>query len=147
MSITTTDPAAATASSPKETGRRWFEEVWNQRRKDAVHQLLAPGSVGHMEGQREVVGAEAFLDFHENMLKALPDLRVEVRDVIADGDNVCVHWLAKATHTGAAFGLAASNRTLDFNGMSWFRVENGRIMEGWDCWNQDGLFARMSQPA
>ncbi len=139
--------SVAAERSPKEVGRRWFEEVWNQRSRAAVHELLAPGSVGHMEGQCDVVDAEQFIEFHEGMLKAMPDLQVEVRDIIADGSNVCVHWKARATHTGAAFGKPASNRRLDFHGMSWFRVENGRIVEGWDSWNQDGLFAQMSQPA
>lgn len=134
----------AEACCPKEIGKRWFEEVWNQRKASLVHEILAPGAKGHMEGA-EVVGAGGFVEFHEAILSAMPDLRITVRDTIAEGPNVCVHWLAKATHTGNAFGLKPTGKSLDFHGMSWFRVEDGRIVEGWDCWNQDALFAKLSQ--
>jgi hypothetical protein len=30
--------------------QRWFEDNWNRRREAVVDELLAPGSVGHMEG-------------------------------------------------------------------------------------------------
>jgi len=29
-----------------QVARRWFEEVWNQRRTETVHELLAADSVG-----------------------------------------------------------------------------------------------------
>lgn len=135
----------AVESSPKDIGKRWFEEVWNQRSVKAIEDLLAPNARGHMEGQREVVGKPAFIEFHQAMLKALPDLRIQVRDVLSDDTNVCVHWMATASHTGAAFGLPATGKKLTFNGMSWFRIEDGCIAEGWDCWNQDALFAQMAQ--
>ena len=32
-----------------ELARRLFEEVWNQRRPEAIAELTAPESVGHME--------------------------------------------------------------------------------------------------
>lgn len=131
--------------SPKEIGRRWFEEVWNQRNVNVITELLAPDARGHMEGGQEVVGARDFIVFHQNLLKAMPDLRISVRNVLSDGDDVCVHWEATATHTGTAFGIPSSGRKLAFNGMTWFRVDNGVIVEGWDCWNQGGLFAQMSQ--
>ena len=73
----------AVESSPKDIGKRWFEEVWNQRSVKAIEDLLAPNARGHMEGQREVVGKPAFIEFHQAMLKALPDLRIQVRDVLS----------------------------------------------------------------
>ena len=28
--------------------------------------------------------------------------------------------------------------------MTWLHVENGKITEGWDAWNYEGLFALLS---
>jgi predicted ester cyclase len=83
--------------------RRWFEEIWNQRRTETVHELLRPDSVGHLQ-TGDVVGPEPFLQVHAEMLRTLPDLRVHVEDTVAQGDQVVVRWLASGTHHGKGMG-------------------------------------------
>jgi hypothetical protein len=34
----------------RELGRRWFEEMWNQRRDATIDELLSADSYGHVEG-------------------------------------------------------------------------------------------------
>jgi len=66
------------------------------------------------------------------MKRAFPDLRIQEDMAIAEGDLVAAHWTASGTHTGPAFaGLpAASGRRFEITGMSFYRVREGRIVEG-----------------
>ena len=117
---------------------RWFEEVWNIRNEASIDQMLAPDAVGHMEGI-DVVGPAEFKKARAQILEALPDLRVNVETIAADGDNVVVRWNASGTHRGSGFGVEATGTPVAFRGMTWMVVKEGRFVEGWDAWNQGAL--------
>jgi steroid delta-isomerase-like uncharacterized protein len=119
-------------------GRRWFEEVWNGRRGETVEELFASEAVGHMEGA-EVVGPAAFHEVRSELLTAFPDLRITIQDTVAEGSNVVVRWRATGSHFGDAFGIPATHAPIAVFGMTWLRIADGRIVEGWDAWNQGAL--------
>jgi len=122
--------------------RKWFEEVWNQR-MESIHELLHPNIVGHMEGL-EVRSPADFVRARAALLDGLPDLRVTVEAVISEGDAAVVRWSATGTHRGPGLGLAPSLRRVTFRGMSWMVFSEGRIIEGWDSWNQGLLLQQLS---
>ncbi len=124
--------------------RRWFEEVWNERKTAAIDDLLTPESVGHMPGG-DMVGIDHFKQFHGEFLSAFPDLRVDMEDIMADGDKTVVRWLLTGTHSGDGLGLEPTNRPVSIRGTSWLRFQGDKLMEGWDCWNQEGLFQQLRE--
>src|SRR3954453_20652317 len=95
--------------------RRWFEEVWNERRTDTIEELLSPDCIGHMESG-DVPGVEAFKQLRDEFLAAFPDLQMEVEDIVSDGDNVVVRWRASGTHSGDGLGLAATDQPISVRG-------------------------------
>ncbi|HEU4888859.1 MAG TPA: ester cyclase [Thermoanaerobaculia bacterium] len=126
----------------RELGRRWFEEVWNKRRDESIDELMDPDSYGHVEGG-EYRGPAGFREMQGMFLRALPDVQIEIEDIIADGDRAAVRWHARGTHTGEGFGFEASNRSIDVRGTSWLVTRNGKIVEGWDTWDQSGMLASL----
>ena len=128
----------------REIGRRWFEEVWNARRDDAVDELMSADALGHVEGG-EVRGPAGFREMRSTFLSALPDVHIEVEDVLSspDGKRAAVRWRAYGTHGGEGFGFKATNRNIDVRGTTWLVVEDGKIVEGWDTWNLNGLLASL----
>jgi steroid delta-isomerase-like uncharacterized protein len=126
-----------------QVARRWFEEVWNERRRESVHELAHPESVGHME-HADVRKREDFLDFQAMFLNAFPDLRVVVEDTVAEGENVVVRWFFSATHRGDGLGCRATGKPVRVRGMTWLRVRDGKIVESWDCWNLGALMQYLS---
>lgn len=129
--------------TPKELAVRWFEEVWNRRSADAIGDLMAADARCHMEGS-ELVGPEAFCAMQNELLEVFPDLEVRVLRAISEGDEACVLWEAAATHAGKGFGLEPTQEAVRFRGTTWFRIVDGRIVEGWDSWNQGGLLASLA---
>lgn len=123
-------------STTRDVALRWFEEVWNQRNENSIRELLAANAPGHMEGF-EVRGPNDFLPVHRQLLQTMPDMKIEIEDTLSDTDDVVVRW--KCT---------ACNQQIVFSGMTWFKVRDGKIVEGWDRWNYGALMQRLeSMPA
>lgn len=129
-------------SEAETLGRRWFEEVWNRRSDAAIDELLSHDSQGHVEGG-EYRGPAGFRQMRDLFLGALPDIRIEIEDVIAAGDRAAVRWHAHGTHGGDGFGFEATKLPVSFRGTTWLRVEEGKIVEGYDTWNLGGLLASL----
>lgn len=115
--------------------RRWFDEVWNDRKDSLIDDLIDDESVcivddGPMRGAAEFRQRQ-----YAPFLAAFPDLKVEVEAVLADRDEVAVRWSATGTHTGDGLGFPATNRRAAFRGMSWIHVRDGRLREGWQSSN------------
>src|SRR4051812_10984809 len=126
--------------------RRWFEEVWNQRRTDTIDELLTDESLCHTESG-PLRGREEFRErAHAVFLSAFPDLRMTVEGTVAEGDEVVVRWGVRATHGGDGLGFPATGREVEFRGMTWIRYSGGKMIEGWDCWNQAGLIQSLRGP-
>jgi steroid delta-isomerase-like uncharacterized protein len=128
----------ATALANVALARRWFDEVWNQKTPQVIHELVLPESVCHTD-QGDLVGPEPFLAFRALMLEALPDLTLTVEDTLSEGDQVAVRWLATGTHTGPFQGKPPTSRAVRFRGVTWIRYRDGKMVEGWDCWNMAGV--------
>lgn len=122
---------------------RWFEEVWNQRRTDTIDELLMEESVAESEGGL-LRGPEEFKTrMHTPFLSAFPDLHVTVENTVAQGEDVVVCWRASGTHGGDGLGLHATGRPMSIRGMTWHRYRDGKLVQGWDCWNQEGLMNQL----
>jgi steroid delta-isomerase-like uncharacterized protein len=122
--------------------RRWFEEVWNKGRVAAIDELLAPNGVVHGLGE-DMQGAAAFKPFHAAYRDAFPDVKIELEDLIAEEDKVAFRWSATATHKGNGLNFAATNRPVRFSGMGIIRVENGKLVEGWNIFDQLGMMQQL----
>src|SRR5262245_24816 len=125
-------------SNNRELARRWFEEVWNERRVETIDELMAPGAVGGLEGAY-IRGTEEFKAFRATLLRTFPDLRFELEGIVAEGDDVAVRWRATGTQQGEGFGIVATSVQVSFQGMSWLRFADGRIVQGSDSWNQGAV--------
>ena len=126
----------------RDLGRRWFEEVWNRKRRGAITEMLAPGAVLH-DGEIDTVGAEGTFAFFDRMNSAFSDLHVTVHDSFAEQDRICVRWSCTAKHTGDALGIPAIGKTMRVTGISVMRVANERLVEGWQNWDMLGMMHQL----
>jgi steroid delta-isomerase-like uncharacterized protein len=122
--------------------QRWFEEVWNKGRADAVDELLAADSVVHGLGP-DLHGPTGFKSFHSAYRNAFPNIAIRVDHFVAEGDMVAVHWSGTGTHLGDGLGFAATNKPVNFTGMVFIRVANGKLAEGWNVFDQLGMLQQI----
>ena len=115
--------------------RRWFEEVWNKGRAEAIDEMFAPDGIAHGlsdNADNPLKGPLGFKPFHETFRGAFPDIEVIVDDIIAEGDKVAARCSVSGRHTGDHLGIAASEAAVDFTGMVFVRMRDGKIVEAWN---------------
>jgi steroid delta-isomerase-like uncharacterized protein len=124
--------------------RRWFEEVWNNGRMAAIDEMASPDVVGHGQAQHDtVIGREQFRTFAGEFRRAFPDLKVKIDHIVEQGDKVAARWTATMTHQGEFLGFAPTGKKATITGTSIQRFSDGKIVEGWDNWDQLGLLVQI----
>jgi steroid delta-isomerase-like uncharacterized protein len=126
----------------KTLAHEWFEEVWNKSQINAIDRLLAEDAVAHGlvdENGQELRGPAGFKPFFSQFTKAFPDIHVEVADTISEGDKIAARCIVTGTHQGEMLGVSASNRPVEFTGITILRVKDGKIAEAWNNFDFQGL--------
>jgi steroid delta-isomerase-like uncharacterized protein len=130
------------AEIDRNLGKRWFEEVWNKARREAIAEMMAPECVLH-DGADAMRGPEGFYPFFDRIRATFPDLRVTVEDTIVEGDQLCVRWSCTATHTGDGLGIPPTHKQCRTTGISIVRAKDGMVIEGWQNWDMLGLLQQI----
>ena len=115
-----------THAEMKEFIRNHFEEFVNRKNVSIGEVNFAPGFVDHGADVPPGLppGPAGAMQYVGAALKKVPDLRVNIEDLIAEADKVVVrnHW------TGTD---AASKQRLEFSGIVIWRIANRQIVERW----------------
>jgi steroid delta-isomerase-like uncharacterized protein len=124
---------------------RWFEEVWNQKNETAIDQMFHPDGKAHgfPDPDSVLAGPEAFKAVHRNFCGAFPDLRVDIEDVVGEGDRVAVRWKVIVTHLGDHLGFPASGKQGVLYGSSFVIVKGNQIVEGRNQMDLQALFQKL----
>jgi steroid delta-isomerase-like uncharacterized protein len=123
---------------------RWFEEVWNKKRLDAIDEMADPKAVGHGQQFHDgLINLEEFRAFASHLQSAFPDLKVTIDDTIAEGDRVVLRWQLHMTHSGQFLRYPPTNKKVNVSGITILRMANGKIVAGWDKWDQLGLLEQI----
>jgi steroid delta-isomerase-like uncharacterized protein len=124
--------------------QRWFDEVWNNGRADAIRELATEDLVIHGLSDAKgstVTGLKAFDAFHSQFRNAFPDIYISVEDLIAEGDKVVARCSVRGKHTGDSLGFAATHSDIAFTGIAIARISGGKIVEAWNNFD----FLKMNQ--
>jgi steroid delta-isomerase-like uncharacterized protein len=113
--------------------RRYFEEIWDKGNLDLIDELFTTNFVRHgpTATEGEVHGLEGFKALVSMYRSALPDLRVPIEDLIAEGDRVVTRWTARGTHQGELMGNAPTGDRASVSGILIDRISGGKIEEEW----------------
>ena len=131
------------AETPNSVVRRWFKEVWDEGSEDAIDNLMAPYGVAYGLPGGPIQGPQAFKPLFRMFREALGDLSIEVVRTICDADTVAAHCHVTGRHSGAALGGEPTGQPIDFWGISIVRVEDGKIVEGWNCFDMLSMYQQI----
>jgi predicted ester cyclase len=70
-----------------------------------------------------------------------------IEDLIAEGDKVVARWRSRATHQGEYMGIPQTGKEVQFTGISFYRIEEGKIAESSTVEDQFGLMCQIGAVA
>jgi steroid delta-isomerase-like uncharacterized protein len=106
--------------------KAWEEEDF----VDLIDELLAPDYVNHSPGMPDQpTGPEGVKAVVGMFRSGMPDLRVTIDDMIAEGDKVATRYTIEGTHEGELYGVPPTGRRLSIESMIVERVSGGQIEE------------------
>ena len=127
---------------------RRFHEATNsgdlEQISRAVDELVEPDAVIRTPLPIDATGPEVLKVVFGRLLRAFPDLRVTIEDLISEGDKVVSRNTVTGTHSGDYMGHPATGRPIAYNEIFIFRFADGRIAETWGVVD---VFAQMRQLA
>ncbi|MEU3626410.1 hypothetical protein BS329_08910 [Amycolatopsis coloradensis] len=115
-----------------------------EENKDLVQRYIATWNSGDLEGMAEFWspdmvhhtrmgshGFESVLTIVSDFMRAFPDLRFTIEDILADGDRVATRMTATGTHTGSYMGKEATGNKVSCSVFGVARVQDGKLVEHW----------------
>lgn len=120
--------------SPHDIAIRWFEEVWNKGRLEAVDELAAPDAKCYGFPQPEsVLDREEFKEYLLEFRRSFTHVHLSVDETVAEDTRVAIRWTGTMQHTGSGLGFAPTGRMVNVHGMSLMHLREGRISAGWNA--------------
>jgi steroid delta-isomerase-like uncharacterized protein len=129
--------------------RRWFKEVWNEGKTQTIYDLMDENGIAVGQDQPGVVirGPREFEMFVNRIRGAFPDQKITLEDAFGADDKAVIRWSAVMTHTGDQLGIPATNKRVKVTGISIAQFENGKIVRGWDNWDQLAMQQQLAATA
>jgi ketosteroid isomerase-like protein len=105
-----------------------FAEFWKAPDLTYIPSIITDDVVGHWPGGRIVRGRDEYLKALEELLAALPDLSLDVKEqaMSEDGEFGFTRWVMHATGANGPFELDGMDRT---------RVRDGLVCENYVFWD------------
>ena len=102
----------------------------NARDLDTYVSRIDESYVGESELGGAVRGRTGVRQYLETILRAFPDLKIDIEEVIASGNSVVTRFQMTATHKGSYAGIAATNKSIVLKACNVVEVRNGKIVRG-----------------
>ena len=123
--------------------RSYTDEVWNKHNPTAMSRFYAGNYIHHDVSRPDVKSLSEYEQWARDLISALPDLRVEIEDVISEGNKAVKRWTAVGTQTGSLAGIAPTGKKVSFSGVSSYRIADGKIAESWYVYDLFGLLKQL----
>lgn len=110
---------------------RFLDDIWSQGKLEVSNEILAPNFV-FMLGvpPYKVDGPANFNQLVTRNRNAFQGLTytADKEGTVAEGDKVVTPWKMTAKHVGTWAGYTASNKDVAIEGMTHYRIANGKIV-------------------
>jgi steroid delta-isomerase-like uncharacterized protein len=110
---------------------RHFYDAVGAGNLSVIDELVADEFVDREEFPGLEPNKEGVKQFFVMLRSAFPDLRMEIREMLADDDLVSVRVIATGTQEGDFMGMSSNGRRIEVQVFDIFRIRDGQVTEHW----------------
>ncbi len=85
-----------------------------------------------MHANPDVVGIDDARAMYANYINGFSNIKFTIVDVFGQGDKLVKHWNFKGKHTRTFFGIPATGKDVELEGVTLVRMQEGKIAEEQD---------------
>jgi len=129
------------ATDYADLARRFYKEVMDNGNIEAVDDFCAADYLDHsikpemgLTPDRE--GLKGYVRMY---LDAFSGLRVDVEDVLVEGNKAAVRTTFHGTHTGAFMGIEPTGKHITYESIDMVRFKGDKAVEHWGWGDDAGL--------
>lgn len=116
----------------KEIVEGFFIESYQKHNYDFALEYISAYYIDHSPANaRSNKDAVKILKEVENMFS---NMQVEILDIFEEKGMVASRIKYTGIHTGNCMGIAPTGKTINFEALENFKVEDGKIVESWGYW-------------
>jgi steroid delta-isomerase-like uncharacterized protein len=131
------------AEQDKARIQEFIERVFNQHDVDSAGEYLASDLVDHNPWPGFPGTLQGFKNGTKAFFAAFPDARVEIDEILSDGDKLIVRNRLIGTNSGAFMGMPATGKRAEVEGIDIVRMVDGKQAEHWGVFDAAGLMQQL----
>ena len=111
---------------------RKIEAAWNGQRLDELDQYFAPDFNNRQSAVPGLPpGLEGSKMAHQASMQTFPDRKIEILDMVAEGDKVFLRARVTGSNTGGfpPMGVGPNGRQIDIESWSVYRLKDDKVVE------------------
>ena len=108
-----------------------------------ANELIAAEYIAHDAGPDDPPGPHVQREMILSMHRAFTSLKFVIEDIFADDDCVVVRDRMVGVNTGRFFGRPATNRSVDVERITIYRIEDRKLRESWTAMNTFALLQQL----
>ena len=109
-----------------------WDEIMNHGKIDLINETNFDENITLITLPENVVGIQGFKDYYQNYLTGFSDITFTIIDAFGQGDKIVKHWNFKGTHSGEFFGIPASGKNVNIDGVTLVKMKDGKIAQEQD---------------
>lgn len=116
--------------------RNTIDEIYNRGNMNLANEIASNNLVIHDSTLNLSTTGSTGLRNHATTLRtAFPDLRLNIEEMLSDGDTVTTRLTAQGTHRGNFLNIPATGRNINITGILISHITNGKLTENFLNWD------------
>jgi uncharacterized protein len=122
--------------SKKEKDIKMYSDTWdhivNNGSLDLINNTNFTEDITMISSPENIVGIDNFKAYYQNFITGFSDIQFTVVAIFGVDDNIIKHWNFKGKHTGDFFGIPATGKSVDIEGVTIAKMKDGKIAQEQD---------------
>jgi predicted ester cyclase len=120
-------------------------EEYNKHNLNAWDELYANSCVFHHSPYPDIVGLDAYKQYHAGIFAGFPDFKVTIEEMIIEGDTSVTRLICRGTHTGQVPNspIAPTGKAIVAGDCVVAHYVGGKCVEQWEYIDDLGVMQQL----